>query len=100
MCVRVCHVHCGMCGCMYICMCCVHQVGVWLGLRRSAVKAGGMHTRQSWLMAKSMVKMETFSCGGSNNLWSGARGHEVFVCVLTGNVVAWVMCLWAIKAGL
>jgi hypothetical protein len=55
---------------------------------KSAVKLETSSCEEQQLMPKSMVKMETFSCGGSNNLWSGARGHEVFVCVLTGKVVA------------
>jgi hypothetical protein len=72
---------------------------------KSAVKLETSSCEEQWLMAKSMVKMETFSCGGSTLMvrrrsWSGARGPEAFVCILTGKVVAWVMCLWAIKAGL
>jgi hypothetical protein len=67
---------------------------------KSVVKLETSSCEEQWLMAKSMVKMETFSCEGSSSSWLGARGHDQFVCVLTGKVVAWVMCLWAIKAGL
>jgi hypothetical protein len=67
---------------------------------KSAVKLETSSCEEQWLMAKSMVKMETFSCGESSSSWSGAHGHDQFVCVLTGKVVVWVMCLWAIKVGL